>query len=260
MTRYKLLGSIALFSAGFAAHYALVNHNPTAADGESTAGVNDQAYITKINTLNNHITLLEDRIKTLEDQQYRSATHNPSSGDLSPRSTPSGTSTTARLEDKPRNDQEELKKLQAFKIDHQVEDFQNWYNAVKVNGIQTEMDSKFLNEETDYLWAKEREEKLNTLFTDNEYLTEFSVVTNDCKSTLCRISIMTPDASRMTQLSNSLSQALYKNGTGDDMGSFITVVEPDSGLTHVYISRSEENFQSMLQNPLPDVNRLKKSH
>lgn len=230
--REFLLGTV-LFISGFMSHSLIWTNEPTA-DLVLAEDRALQEESSQMDRLRNEIRLLEKKLS-----HYPGSVNNSEPNPLIPDKIMSP-------EDKNSDD---LLALRAYKADHESRKSWEWHGVPgNVDGINEFMKEGFSRESVDTTWSANQENELATLFSNNEKLQELSIVESQCKSTICRVAILTPDASNAVQVSNALSEELYTDPHNGDMGSYVTVADPKAGVTYVYIGRHSDSLDSLMQN------------
>ena len=120
-----------------------------------------------------------------------------------------------------------------------VPNTQQW-NEDEVKNIERNS-TEFYTQEIETEWALEQQEDLANFFADNEFLSEIHLYENECRATLCRISLLSTNNETLNKTFFTLSNQLYQLNDGLS-GYFYAKTNEQSGLTEIYMSRSENSF------------------
>ena len=113
------------------------------------------------------------------------------------------------------------------------------------NGVSS-FERNFSEQPVDSRWASVQEENLQSALSGEMAANTFSIVENQCKQSLCRVALITPNETASQSVTSVLNQALYSDKEKFQYGSYYAERDANSGLTYVYIARDEQNFQSAI--------------
>ena len=105
------------------------------------------------------------------------------------------------------------------------------------------LDRRFKTEAIDRMWAAEQEVWLNNAITqNNKEFAQLSLTPGECRSTQCKVSVLSDDPRSLGGLPESLHRIVAEQGSG--FGKFTTVADPRTNTTTVYFDRDLSGIQS----------------
>ena len=109
--------------------------------------------------------------------------------------------------------------------------------------ISAVLDRRFKTETIDGMWAAQKEAWLNNAITqNNKEFAQLSLTLGECRSTQCKLSVLSDDPRSLGSLPDSLHRIIAEQGSG--FGKFTTVVDPHTHTTTVYFDRDLSAIRS----------------
>jgi hypothetical protein len=244
MNKYGMIFGVVMFAAGFFTHSAL---SPSVDAHAAIAPSTDKpipAQAARPDNPDPETLALKKQIAQLESQialrTQRTATP--------PATLPTALEREVDTDSsQPKAADAELDKMQeqmVMEAKERAQAMRRWHEEAskKPGGMAAVMDEKFNQENVDDNWAASQETKLYDKFSTDAQLAELSVTETQCRTTWCRVSIVTsdalPDYSKMAQLVND-------TGANAGFSSFMTIPEPEAGLFHIYFNNEPLTFHNV---------------
>lgn len=197
--------------------------------------LNSQDLLSKIDQLESDNMRLIEALKSAEQR----LSHQPN---LAPNSVPPGKTTTQTHADEAakkiaQTSTDRLKKLERIAAESQAKALEDHIQKVTDDfskPVFQSLDDTFLSEPTDSRWAFEQQSQIDAAFEDNALLNGFSLVASECRSTQCKVSLLTPmeEGASSFDIFNEVNQQGHWK-------SFISAVDPETGVTQLYFQKNE---------------------
>lgn len=144
--------------------------------------------------------------------------------------------------------QKYVDELAEFKAKSEAEKIVGLQGALhkRANDSVNSFEQRFLSQSVDANWGPSQEQKLRGLFSSSLASKSLSVVGNECKRSLCRVTFISSSLDEDQSITSALNEAFYSDITNTTLGSYYAKRDVNSGLTYVYVARDEKSFQDVL--------------
>lgn len=242
MNKYGMIFGVVMFAAGFFAHSAFSPSTDTQpditipTDNPATMPLPDKSDAEKL-ALKKQIAKLEAQVAMLTQRMEIS----PSAVQTTNEREVDADSLQPKVTD---TEFEKMQELMAIKVKEKAQAISRWSEEAnkKPGGVVAVMGEKFSQEKVDDNWAASQETKLYDKFSIDEKLAELPVTETQCKTTLCRVSIAASDT--LPDFA-TIAQLVSDTGANAGFSSYMTVLEPEAGLVHIYFNKEPLDFQKV---------------
>ncbi|MBL4898563.1 MAG: hypothetical protein COA42_14665 [Alteromonadaceae bacterium] len=138
-----------------------------------------------------------------------------------------------------------LEELDGFKF---AKDDENRMDAITADVIELKDDypdeirSRFSEQDVNVDWAYNRENELYNLFGDDKYLKELPVNSYECRSTQCRVEVLSKDNMLGEKLITHLSTLAKDGKLGSRESSFLLIPNSSTGVDEIYFTSDPRGF------------------
>lgn len=116
-----------------------------------------------------------------------------------------------------------------------------------VHAVETQVydraDTLFVAEAVDYDWASPMEQEFNAMFSEVPSLGRVSVSDIECRATMCRILVFTPEGRDADYFTAVFYDALDRYGDGHLKSTAAIARNMANGITAVYVSRKNHTLK-----------------
>ena len=238
MNRYRLFIYAAIFSFGYACSVlvaALIEPDGKPAVANSIAGGSSTPANSTESSLNERIRQLELYTKTLETKLALIDT-NAAAASTDRKIPPAKDDTSVNRE---------LAALRDYRARNELDKHTASLQSIGATpaNISAVLDRRFKTETIDGMWAAEKEAWLNNAITqNNKEFAQLSLTLGECRSTQCKVSVLSDDPRSLGGLPDSLNRIIAERHSG--FGKFTTVADPRTNTTTVYFDRDLSGIQS----------------
>ena len=229
--KYQLVSYVVIFVVGYCSNFLLPISFFTAEPATIEQAQNDDVDPNKNIKLdsNNSINLTS---KNKENSDVKSQAN--SSQIVASPLTDHGSQSSVSSEDTAalRN---ELDKLRDYRMQTEINKHNEYLKSRGGNSVEALSDS-FRREPVDENWAKEKQNLINNLVDKSEHLSQIPHMASECRSTQCKLSVLSDDQYYLGELSNSLNKIVTDHESS--FVSYSAVVDEKSHTTNIYFDRN----------------------
>lgn len=130
-----------------------------------------------------------------------------------------------------------------YELKERASSFTNWLTKNQQEkpwfDLGVEMEGRFESEEKNIVWADEEENKIQSLFGQEQSLSGIALKSANCKTTQCQLKIGVADQEQANQIAMAISQTL----SGKNFSQVIIDNRITQGETIFYITRNPKGFE-----------------
>lgn len=244
MNKYGVIFGVVMFAAGFFTHNAVSPSTDTQAAIAPSTDKPIPAQAARPDSSDPETLALKKQIAQLENQIAMLTQRT----EIPPATLPTAVERQVETDSSQPQvtgvEQEKVQELMAIKAKERAQAISRWNEEAnkKPGGVAAVMGEKFGQENVDDNWAASQETKLYDKFSIDEQLAELPVTETQCKTTLCRVSIAASDT---LPDSTTIAQLVSDTGANAGFSSYMTILEPEAGLVHIYFNKEPLGFQNI---------------